>query len=161
MFKRRSFNDVDLALRVFEIKVNAVEGTVELLAERAREKKIEFASFDGSPIDVERMHEAMGDEPDEFAEILNLYLESTSKNLAQLEGALTSGDREQIEALAHTCAGTSANCGMNALVGPLRELEYAARQGNLSHAPFAFARAKQEFARIETFLNLNFKQPAF
>jgi len=42
---------------------------------------------------------------------------------------------------------------MNAVVGSLREPEDADREGDLSNASFAFAQAKQEFARIETFLN--------
>src|SRR5438046_264482 len=42
---------------------------------------------DLSPVDVERMHEAMGDAPSEFTEVLDLYLASTSKNLTQLEVA--------------------------------------------------------------------------
>ena len=113
-----------------------------------------------SPIDVDQMHDAMGDEPSEFSEILALYLEGMSKNLRQLEIALTSGDRDEIESLAHNCAGTSANCGMTAVVSPLRELEDVAREGHLAIAPPALARAKKEFARIETFLNQNFRQPA-
>ena len=117
--------------------------------------------IEASPVDVERMREAMGDEPAEFADILTLYLESTSKNFAKLKAALTSGDREEIELVAHNCAGTSANCGMNAVVGPMRELEEAARHGCLSVAPFAFVRAQEEFARIEIFLNQNFGPAQF
>jgi CheY-like chemotaxis protein/HPt (histidine-containing phosphotransfer) domain-containing protein len=113
-----------------------------------------------APVDVERMREAMGDEPEEFFEILDLYLEGMTANLKQLETALVSGDRDEIGALAHTCAGTSANCGMNAVLGSLRELEDAAREGHLSEAPHAFARTKVEFARIEMFLSQNVRQPA-
>jgi HPt (histidine-containing phosphotransfer) domain-containing protein len=106
------------------------------------------------------MREAMGDEPREFSEILNLYLESMTNNLAQMETALISGDREAIQSLAHACAGTSANCGMNAVLLPLHELEVAAGKGHLSNAPQAFARTKQQFARIEMFLSQNVRQPA-
>jgi CheY-like chemotaxis protein/HPt (histidine-containing phosphotransfer) domain-containing protein len=113
-----------------------------------------------APVDVERMREAMGDEPEEFSEILDLYLEGMTSNLKQLETAVLSGDRDEIGALAHTCAGTSANCGMNAVLGSLRELEDAAREGHLFKAPHAFARTKQEFARIEMFLSQNVRQPA-
>jgi hypothetical protein len=49
---------------------------------------------------------------------------------------------------------------MNAVLGSLRELEDAAREGHLSRAPHAFARTKQEFARIEMFLSQNVRQPA-
>ncbi len=135
------------------VKVEELRRVLNAFLETAKEDNHLNLIDDSSPIDVERMHEAMGDEPEEFAEILTLYLEGMSKNFGQLETALASGDRQEIELLAHNCVGTSANCGMNAVVGSLRELEDAAREGDLSNAPFAFARAKQEFARIETFLN--------
>ena len=135
------------------VKVEELRRVLNAFLETATEENHLNPSDDCSPIDVERMREAMGDEPEEFAETLNLYMECMSKNFGQLETALTSGDRHEIESLAHNCAGTSANCGMNAVVGSLRELEDAAREGDLSNAPFAFAQAKQEFARIETFLN--------
>ncbi|HEX6188198.1 MAG TPA: response regulator, partial [Pyrinomonadaceae bacterium] len=135
------------------VKVEELGRVLNAFLETATEENHLNPIDDGSPIDVERMREAMGDEPEEFAETLNLYLEGMSKNLGQLETAVTTGDRHEIESLAHNCAGTSANCGMNAVVGSLRELENAAREGDLSNAPFAFNQAKQQFARIETFLN--------
>jgi signal transduction histidine kinase/DNA-binding response OmpR family regulator len=135
------------------VKVEELRRVLNAFLEIAKEENYLNPIDDCSPIDVERMREAMGDEPEEFAETLDLYMESMSKNFGQLETALTSGDRREIESLAHNCAGTSANCGMNAVVGSLRQLEDAAREGDLSNAPFAFAQAKQEFARIETFLN--------
>src|SRR6266568_818211 len=141
------------------VKVEELNRVLSAFLDSAQEENHPASINDCSPIDVERMHEAMGDEPDEFAEILNLYLEGMSKNLGQLEMALSSGDHHEVESLAHNCAGTSASCGMTAIVLPLRELEDAAREGRLANGPFAFARAKQEFARIETFLNQNFRQP--
>ncbi|MCU1267803.1 MAG: multi-sensor hybrid histidine kinase [Acidobacteria bacterium] len=105
-----------------------------------------------SPVDMARMHEAMGDEPGEYSGLLTLYLESMSENLGQLEVALISGDGNEIEALAHNSAGASANCGMTAVIESLRTLERAGREKQLAPAPRALARAKEEFERIQTFL---------
>ena len=109
--------------------------------------------IDASPVDLDRMHGAMGDEPNQFSETLNLYLETISQNLGQLEASLALGNRNEIESIAHGCAGTSAVCGMTAVVGPFRELEVAAREDNLTKAPRALAQAKQEFERLQTVLN--------
>jgi len=114
--------------------------------------------IDASPVDLDRMHGAMGDEPTQFSETLNLYLETMSQNLGQLEAALALGDCNEIESIAHSCAGTSAICGITAVVGPFLELEVAAREGNLSKVPGALARAKQEFERLQVFLNEQVKQ---
>jgi CheY-like chemotaxis protein/HPt (histidine-containing phosphotransfer) domain-containing protein len=113
--------------------------------------------IDASPVDLERMHGAMGDEPTQFSETLNLYMETMSQNLGQLETALALDDRNEIESIAHGCAGTSAICGMTAVVGPFRELEVAAREDNLTKASRALTQAKQEFELVQTFLNEHVK----
>ena len=96
-------------------------------------------------VDVERMHEMMGDEPAEFQEIANLYLDQMSKNLRQLDTAVASGNHVEVELIAHNCAGTSANCGMNAVAIPFRELETVGRNGCLDGAPAFLARAHRLF----------------
>ncbi len=96
-------------------------------------------------VDVERMHEMMGDEPVEFQEIANLYLDQMSKNLRQLESAVASGNHVEVELIAHNCAGTSANCGMNAVAIPFRELETVGRNGCLDGAPAFLAQAHRLF----------------
>ncbi len=121
-------------------------------------KEDRVAPIDTSLVDLERMHDTMGDEPTQFAETLNLYLETMSKNLEQLEVAVTSNDGNEIESIAHNCAGMSATCGMTFVVGALRELEVAARTGNLTNAPQAVAQARQEFERLQTFLTEHAKQ---
>ncbi|HVQ36923.1 MAG TPA: response regulator, partial [Pyrinomonadaceae bacterium] len=107
---------------------------------------------DSPPVDLSRMHEAMGDEPEEFSELLNLYLETMSNNLGRLADALKCGDHKEVELIAHNGGGTSANCGMSAIVDSLRELERAGREGQLADAPSLLARANQEFRRMQTFL---------
>jgi CheY-like chemotaxis protein len=121
-------------------------------------KEDRVAPIDTSLVDLERMHDTMGDEPTQFAETLNLYLETMSKNLEQLEVAVTSNDGNEIESIAHNCAGMSATCGMTSVVGALRELEVTARTGNLTNAPQAVAQARQEFERLQTFLTEHAKQ---
>ncbi len=116
------------------------------------------AAFDGPPpVDIVRMHDAMGDLPEEFSEILDLYLDGMSKNLGRLDAALTIGNCEEVELVAHNGAGTSANCGMTAVVDALRELERAGREGKLDQAPRALVEAKHEFARVQTFLAAHVK----
>lgn len=78
------------------------------------------------PVDMARLHEAMGDES---FEILDIYLAQMSENLEKLTAAIEAGDANELDLIAHNCAGTSANCGMVAVVQPLRELERMSRQG--------------------------------
>ena len=110
-------------------------------------------------VDVERMHEMMGDDAVEFPEIVNLYLDQMCKNLTHLDAAVTSGDHHEVELIAHNCAGTSANCGMNAVAIPFRELEEAGRAARLEIAPASLAEAHKLFERTREFLEQHLSQP--
>src|SRR5437867_2618707 len=62
------------------------------------------------------MNEARGEEPEEFSEVLEVYISQMLENLEKLETAVQAKDVRQVELIAHNCCGTSANCGMNAVV---------------------------------------------
>ncbi len=111
-------------------------------------------------VDVVRMHEAMGDQPEEYAEILEAYLSQMSENLEKLDVAFGAGDYAQVELIAHNCCGTSANCGMTAVVAPLRELETAGREKRLAAAAPLIAETKLKFERVREFLMDHTLQPA-
>jgi two-component system sensor histidine kinase/response regulator len=113
----------------------------------------------GAPlVDVDRMHEMMGEEAAEFSEILSLYLDEMSKNLNKLDAAVGSGNHREIEMIAHNCAGTSANCGMSAVAIPFRELEAAGRTARLENAPATLAQAHQCFQLTREFLEQHVTQ---
>src|SRR5438094_8451751 len=57
-----------------------------------------------APVDIERLFQAMGDEPAEQTEILDLYLDQMSKSLHSLRIAIDAGDAESINQIAHNCA---------------------------------------------------------
>jgi len=140
--------------RILDMYLVEVEVEVEIEPEADQLVSV----FDGPPpVDIVRMHDAMGDLPEEFSEILDLYLDGMSKNLGRLDAALVIGNCEEVELVAHNGAGTSANCGMTAVVDALRELERAGREGKLDQAPRALVEAKHEFARVQTFLTAHVK----
>ena len=104
------------------------------------------------PVDMARLHEAMGDES---FEILDIYLAQMSENLEKLTAAIEAGDANELDLIAHNCAGTSANCGMVAVVQPLRELERMSRQGSLAGAEAMGRQVVSEFQRVKIFLRDN------
>jgi len=109
------------------------------------------------PVDMARLHEAMGDE---VSEIVEIYMRQTSANLANLKRAIATGNAMEVDSIAHNCAGTSANCGMTALVEPLRKLERMGREGSLEGAVALGLEVFSEFERVKTFLLANLAQPA-
>jgi HPt (histidine-containing phosphotransfer) domain-containing protein len=51
----------------------------------------------------------MGDEPEEFAAILSIYLAQISTSLQELDTAVKGENARTLELIAHSCAGSSAN----------------------------------------------------
>jgi signal transduction histidine kinase/DNA-binding response OmpR family regulator/HPt (histidine-containing phosphotransfer) domain-containing protein len=107
---------------------------------------------DSPPVDIERMFLAMGDEPEERQEILEIYLAQMEDSLKKLNAAITIDDAREINLIAHNCVGVSANCGMIAVVAPLRELERMGREGQLIGTAQLGAEVDREFRRIRIFL---------
>jgi PAS domain S-box-containing protein len=108
------------------------------------------------PVDLERLHQALGDDPEEILEVLNIYRSDMAASFIKLDAALASGDANKLNRIAHDCAGASANCGMSAVVPVLRELERMGRDNQLLGAETLAANARTEFERIDDFLQENF-----
>ena len=97
---------------------------------------------------------------EEISELLDLYRSEMSKNLTRLEAAIKSGNAKDVELIAHNCAGTSANCGMVAVVTSLLKLEQMGRAGQLAGALALTGETHREFERINYFLKENFEPVA-
>ena len=106
-----------------------------------------------APVDMEHIYDVMVDEQ---SEILVLYLTGTTENLKKLACAIETNNIHEVESLAHNCAGTSATCGMVAVVPAFRALEKAAREGCLDNAPALLDEAKKQFERICSFFKTEF-----
>ena len=108
------------------------------------------------PVDVVRLHQAMGDDPEEIADILGVYLAQMSESLKKLDAAVVARDAEAVDMIAHNCVGVSATCGMSALVGPLRELERMGRERQLAGAELLGTQVGREYERVRLFLEGRF-----
>ena len=141
------------------VKLEELSRVLELFLRTPDTDPGDQAGLNPTPlVDVDRMHEMMGDEPVEFLEIANLYLDQMSQNLHRLDAAVASGNHVEVELIAHNCAGTSANCGMNAVAIPFRELETVGRNGCLDNAPAFLAQAHSLFEQTHTCLTQHMAQ---
>jgi CheY-like chemotaxis protein len=104
------------------------------------------------PVDMARLHDAMGNE---LFEIVDIYLVQMSENLEKLRAAIDTGNAGEVDLIAHNCAGTSANCGMVSLVRPLRELEQMGREACLDGAQALSRQVVSELQRVKIFLQEN------
>ncbi len=133
---------------------------LECFFARTSEKAGSERTSSDPPVDLARLRLAIGDDPDEVREILGIYFESMTSSLDDLRAAIDAGDADAVEHIGHSCAGTSANCGMIAVVDSFRALEAMGRENHLSGAGAVAQKAGQEYERVKIFLQENFQQVA-
>jgi signal transduction histidine kinase/HPt (histidine-containing phosphotransfer) domain-containing protein len=106
-----------------------------------------------APVDLDRLIEFSGGFGDSFGELVGLYLKQTTEQLQELQVAFSEGQSARVAAVAHSCAGASATCGMVALVPLLRRLEQLAMNEQLAESVSLVDAVHAEFARIKHFLD--------
>jgi CheY-like chemotaxis protein len=104
------------------------------------------------PVDMERLKEFTENNPDSLRELINLYMDQTGQQFAELKTAVEERSAAKIRQLAHSCAGASATCGMVRLVPILRELERQGAQNALENPRELYDRAAAELLEIQKFL---------
>lgn len=67
---------------------------------------------------------------DELVDILNIFLETTPDNIAQLKEAVAVKDINKVQSLSHNIKGSSANIGANQLSILGAELEQQAKNND-------------------------------
>ncbi len=107
---------------------------------------------DASPVDMDRLLGMVHDEPEELRYVVNMYLSESRQVMDRLWAAVDAADWAQTEALAHRLAGTSATCGMTAMVRPLRELEIVAKAGRCAKNQTLCLEATHQHARVTAYL---------
>ena len=103
---------------------------------------------EGAPVDIEGLIELNGG-LEGLEEIIDLYLEQSNQLIEELDAAIRTGSASTLEQCAHKFYGASANCGMTAILPPLRELEKMGRTGLLTNAEQSYADLGRQFTRIK------------
>lgn len=81
---------------------------------------------------IESLRELGGDGDDSlFRELLELYLDDSTKQLKRLEQSLASGDLKVAERIAHTLKSSSANLGAVAMSRICLEMEMCGRKQSM------------------------------
>jgi CheY-like chemotaxis protein/HPt (histidine-containing phosphotransfer) domain-containing protein len=105
------------------------------------------------PVDMDRLLDFANGDPANLRELVDLYVEQTSKQLVQLAAAVDDKQGDVVKRVAHSCSGASSTCGMAVIVPMLRELERQGGEGLQPDAPQLAADITREFERIRSFLS--------
>jgi PAS domain S-box-containing protein len=143
-------------LRVEDLK-RALEATPEPASPAARVAASPETAVE-PPVDMERLRDVASGDEDTLNQLVGMYLDQTPPKLEALGTAIGLSDAKGVKQHAHSIAGTSASCGMMAIVAPMRALEKMAIENNLDGAGAVFADSRQQFDRIQKFLEER-KQP--
>lgn len=103
-----------------------------------------------SSLDLGRFLAICGPAGEDVAEIVAFFVEYMTGQLDALRAAVHDGRVEDVELIAHRCAGSSGTYGLDPLVEPFAAIERRARNGDLTAAPALEREARAVFATIET-----------
>jgi two-component system sensor histidine kinase/response regulator len=101
-----------------------------------------------TPVDFSRLNEITGNNPDMLRQISHDYLEQAEEILTRLVVAIERGSARDVHQLAHKLCGSSASCGMRAIVPPLARLEQLGKSSHLAEATSYQLDAAHQLARI-------------
>jgi predicted ATPase/signal transduction histidine kinase/CheY-like chemotaxis protein len=128
--------------------------TVELMRTALpvpKERLLASRQPEGAPVDMGRLIEVSegAEGPRAF---IDLYLRQADEMMEDLGLAIRSGAASRLAHCAHKFFGASSNCGMTAILHPLRELERIARTGRITDAEQPYGDASRQLSRIKEFL---------
>lgn len=103
---------------------------------------------DHHPVDMDRLLGMVDDDPVRIREVVSMYLHESERALGELWASVQAGDWDETERVAHRLGGTSATCGMSAVVRPLRELEMIAKAGRWSRNQALVLEARRQHDRV-------------
>jgi two-component system sensor histidine kinase/response regulator len=110
-------------------------------------------SWDGEPVDLDRLNEVSLDDPEIMQQLVGTYLTQADELNAALAQAIRDGLAERICYFAHKWGGASSSCGIIALVLPLQELEGMGRRAELNGAVETHAEVRRRLPLVREFLN--------
>jgi len=82
-------------------------------------------------MDLNELTERLGLDVEDIRELLELYVETTTSDLAQLKGAIETKDDELAHAKAHSIKGASGNLGLDEMYELAKEIDDRARVNSL------------------------------
>jgi HPt (histidine-containing phosphotransfer) domain-containing protein len=107
---------------------------------------------DESPLDRARLLEVSGGLEGFSEELVELFVEDARSRIAAIIEAVRRGDAAEVGREAHSLKGSASNVGAGAMERLSRELEMAARSGDLSGAPGWVDALDAELARVRAAL---------
>ena len=82
-------------------------------------------------MEVEKIAEKLGLDVEDIQELFELYVETTTSDLAELKGAIEAKDTQLAHAKAHSIKGASGNLGLDEMYELAKEIDDLARVNSM------------------------------
>jgi HPt (histidine-containing phosphotransfer) domain-containing protein len=87
-------------------------------------------------------------EEEEFLEMVNLFLETTTSDLGKLQSSIEEKDTQKVAETAHSIKGAAANLGFEEMYEVAKRIEKKARENDLNEVVEAIATIREKLDRI-------------
>jgi HPt (histidine-containing phosphotransfer) domain-containing protein len=108
-----------------------------------------------SPLDPQAIADLRALNPDDVSflrELIQIYLDDSPKQIAEIEQSLAQGDAPRLTRAAHSLKGSSANFGAGQLRALCEKIEYLGRSAALGEIPARLPELKAEYDRVKAAL---------
>src|SRR3989440_6623681 len=105
-----------------------------------------------APVDLQRLSELTGGKREKLRGLIDKYGREAGEMMESLGSAVEAGLAPEIRRWAHKLGGTSATCGMKALLPPLQELEKLSQAGDVSLSATLFGEVMVRLSQTQQFL---------
>ena len=82
-------------------------------------------------MELEKIAEKLGLDVEDIQELFELYMETTTSDLAELKGAIEAKDDQLAHAKAHSIKGASGNLGLDEMYELAKEIDDRARVNSM------------------------------
>ena len=95
-----------------------------------------------------KLAEEIGLEEDEFVELVELFVETSTPYLEKLQSAIDKGDTQQVVVAAHYVKGAAGNLGFTGIYDLAKVIEENARLNSLEGASATLKAIREKFDQI-------------
>jgi len=143
--------DLRVALENAAAGLSGVSCVPQNVSRGEEQQRAEIVRED-APVDFQRLNELTGGKPDRLRSLVERYFRESGEMMKSLGSAVEAGSAADIRRWAHKLGGTSATCGMIALVAPLHEMEKMSQAGDVSQSAALFGEVVVRLSQMQQFL---------
>lgn len=101
-------------------------------------------------MEFEKLAQSLGLDLEDIRELFELYVETTTTDLAELKGAIEANDAQLAHSKAHSIKGASGNLGLDEMYSLAKEIDDRARENSLDGLEGLIQALGQKYNRLVT-----------